>query len=64
MEIKYSVSFTANPTAPNYSLAMQRWGIDYNGNRHELGSEVKTGLTFAQCLTEIENFKQKGGENG
>jgi hypothetical protein len=64
MEIKYSISITASPTAPNYSVVMQKWGIDYNGNRIDLASYVKTGLTLAQALRAVSEFTAEGGGNG
>jgi hypothetical protein len=64
MEIKYSIALTANPTEPTYSLVMQKWSIDQEGNRIELGSQVKTGLTLEQSLIKIQEYTEEGGLNG
>jgi hypothetical protein len=64
MEIKYSIAINASPSAPNYSLVMQKWGIDYNGNRTDLASYVKSGLTLAQALRAVSEFTAEGGGNG
>lgn len=64
MEIKYSISMAASPSAPNYNLVMQKWGIDYNGNRTDLSSYVKSGLTLAQALQAVSEFTSEGGSNG
>jgi hypothetical protein len=64
MEIKYSIALTANSSEPTYSLVMQKWSIDQEGNRIELGSQVKTGLTLEQSLTKIQEYTEGGGLNG
>jgi hypothetical protein len=65
MEIKYSIALTANSSEPTYSLVMQKWSTDQEGNRIELGTQVKTGLSLEQSLTKIQQYiEEEGGVNG
>jgi len=55
MERKFS--FVTNCIeGDNYALVMTSWKLDSDGNRTDVVSNIKTGLTLQECFDEVVKF--------
>jgi hypothetical protein len=58
MERKYS--FVSNCIEnDSYALVMTSWKLDGEGNRTDVVSDIKTGLTLQECFDEAVKFVEK-----
>ena len=52
----YKYSFVCNSNNDFYSLVMNCWYIDTDGNRVDVKSEIKTEITLDECFQLAKDF--------
>ncbi len=52
----YKYSFVCNSNNDLYSLVMNCWYIDTDGNRVDVKSEIKTQITLDECFQLAKYF--------
>ena len=52
----YKYSFVCNSNNDLYSLVMNCWYIDTDGNRVDVKSEIKTEITLDECFQLAKDF--------
>jgi hypothetical protein len=58
MERKFS--FVTNCIeGDSYALVMTSWKLDSDGNRTDVVSNIKTGLTLQECFDEVVKFVEQ-----